>query len=85
MGNQRRERERMFAYSIESLIGRLFTDEEFLKMAKDNPEHVSLAYNLSKRETEGLRDFISKMDKINAVELAKGTVAGGYGCSSGGD
>lgn len=80
------EREKMFACNIDALIGRLFTDGDFLKMAKANPEHAALAYNLSKRETEGVRDLVGKITgKITADELAKATIASGYGCTSGGD
>jgi len=79
------EREKMLAPSIEALIGRLFTDRKFLRIAKEQPDIVTHLYNLSKREAEGVKEIISKMDKTSAAELAKVTVASGYGCSGGGD
>lgn len=80
-----RDREKMTAFAIDAVIGRLFTDGDFLRVARKNPESIALAYNLGPREAEGFKDIVSKFDKIGAVDLAKGTVASGYGCTSGGD
>jgi hypothetical protein len=79
------EKERMFGFSIEAAIGRLFTDRKFLEMARAHPDAAALAYNLGPKETKGFKDIVSKFDAVSAVELAKGTVASGYGCSGGGD
>lgn len=85
MERKKIERERMFTYSIEGLIGRLFTDSEFLETTKKNPEAIAHAYFLGSREVKILKDIINKIDLVKASELARDIAAGGYGCASGGD
>lgn len=79
------DKERVFGYAIEAVIGRLFTDKKFLEITRTHPDAAALAYNLGPEETKGFKEIVSQFDAVTAAELAKGTVAGGYGCQSGGD